>query len=572
MRPPRPLPRPWALVLPAILALAPPAQAHRPLRPAAGLLRSARTMGRPRPVPLRPLAGQGPLRPVPAALAARALASAAGRSLPGAPGAPAGLGGDLMVRLEVKASAPRVRSCGSCTLSADLRQGKASLWRWAVEEPDGGTLALDGSGQVRYTAPFVSRRRTVHVRASSACDGSFFGRTAIEVYPNALLAVLDPEPAPAGGPGLAVVAGGLQAAREPDDVWRLAARAARPHGVAYLPHTRQWLVSYPGNRAFFPGAGGGTLQSPDEAPDYRDLGRSAPLSCPTDLAPNGLDGPLWRCAFAESEQDRIRVVDARGVVEPLAGEAGSHRDAALDKHLDGPASQAQFRGPEGVAMDRDGTVYVADVGNGALRRIRDGQVATLLAAGPGRPRPGWGDRREGAKADLPVPLTGGLALDAGAGVLYVGGGHAVAAVQLGGEREGEVRLVLGDPARPGFEAWRGDPPATLAGVPCLRWPRHLACFRGRLYVSDHGNHALREYRPDTGELRTLAGDPHQAETRPGPLRSASPHLPPSAWGAMAYPMGLAFAPDGECRVATRDGVVALRGLDLGDPGAADGGR
>lgn len=570
MRPQIPTMRPWALVLPAILALAPPMLAQRPFRPAVRALRASPAVGRPRPVPPRPLpfrptACQGPLRPVPAAPAARGLASAAGPGIPGAPGAPAGLGGNLMVRLDVKPSVPCVRSCGSCTFSADLNRGRASLWQWTVEEPGGGTLALDQAGQVRYTAPLVSRKRTFHVRASSSLDGSFFGRAAIEVYPNPLLAVLDPEPAPAGtaGPHLVLVAGGLQAARDPDDVWRLALRIAQPHGIVCLPETRQWLVSYPGNRAFFTAVADGTLQKPDETPDYRDLGLTAPLSCPTDLAANGLDGPLWRCAFAETEQDRIRVLNARGVVTSLAGEGGSHRDDVADKHQDGPAGEARFWAPEGVAMDRDGTVYVADVGNGALRRIRDGRVDTLLAPGPGRARHAWGDRRDGWKAEYPVPLNGGLALDPESGVLYAGAGHAVLAVALGGEREGEIRTLLGHPGEAGFEDWRRDPPATLAGVPCLNVPRHLACFRGRLFISDHGNHALREYRPDTGELRTLAGDPRQAETRPGPLAGASPHLPPGARAALAYPMGLAFAPDGECRVATRDGVVALRGLDLG---------
>jgi hypothetical protein len=556
---PTPAPRPWARILPLLLILAPPAPAQRTLRSAAGLLRSARMGARPKPAPFRPLAGLGRL-PVAARPAVRAWSAAAGPGLPGAPGAPAGLGGDLLVRLEVKASASCVRSCGSCTLSTDLRRGQAAFWRWTVEEKDGGTLSLDADGQVRYTAPFVSSRRTFHVRASSALDGSFFGRTAIDVYPNALLTVLEPESA-TSEPGLALVAGGLQAARDTEDLWPLAARIARPHGVAYLPAGRRWLVTYPGNRAFFAAREDATPQRPGETPDYRDLGRSAPLSCPTDLAGNGLDGPLWRCVFAETDQDRIRVVDARGVVTPLAGEGGRHRDTGAEKHQDGPVAQARFGSPEGVAMDRDGVVYVADVGNGALRRIRAGQVTTLLAPGPGRARHAWGDRREGWKAEFPVPLNGGLALDPDAGVLYAGAGHAVLAVALAGPREGEARTLLGHPAEPGFEDWRKEPPATLAGVPCLNVPRHLAWFRGRLFISDHGNHAVREYRPDTGGLRTLAGDPKQAETRPGPLRCASPHLPPGACAALAYPMGLAFAPDGECRVATRDGVVALRGLD-----------
>ena len=49
---------------------------------------------------------------------------------------------------------------------------------------------------------------------------------------------------------------------------------------------------------------------------------------------------------------------------------------------DGTASQAQFCGPKGVAVDRDGTVYVADTDSGAVRRVRDGQVTTILTRDP----------------------------------------------------------------------------------------------------------------------------------------------------------------------------------------------
>ena len=52
--------------------------------------------------------------------------------------------------------------------------------------------------------------------------------------------------------------------------------------------------------------------------------------------------------------------------------------------LDGPAGEALFREPAGLALDAAGGVLVADVGNEAVRRIApDGQVTTL-AGGNGR--------------------------------------------------------------------------------------------------------------------------------------------------------------------------------------------
>jgi hypothetical protein len=445
-----------------------------------------------------------------------------------------------------------------------------------VEEADGGSLQLDAAGQAHYTAPLVNRKRTFHVRATSSFDSRVFGRVALEVRPHAMLAVLEPGPSdPAPVPTLRMVAGNpatwKESAGEPDP-WAMGGRFSRPHGLVSVAATGQWLVTYPGNRVFCqfedPPRAAEHLGPGPECPgagfcpkvDPRDWGEQVPLACPAHLADNRRPGADWLCAVSEPEQGRIRTVDARGVVRPLAGEAGSHRCLPSDKHRDGPAAQARFRSPVGVAMDGHGTVYVADVGNGALRRIRDGTVSTLVQSRHNPLLHHWAGRESGQPLELPARLNGALALDETGGRLYLGSGHGILAVVLEGERQGQVQVVVGDPLRPGFEGWQADPPGSLAGVPCLFWPNHLAWFRGRLYISDHGNHALRVFDPATGELRTLAGDPGQPHTRRGPLRGGSPHLAPEACAALAFPMGIAFNASGECRVATRDGVVALSGV------------
>lgn len=110
-----------------------------------------------------------------------------------------------------------------------------------------------------------------------------------------------------------------------------------------------------------------------------------------DTEPGLADGPGYRARFdgptglaidrqgrlyvADTRNHRIRQIAPNGKTTTLAGgEAG---------FADGPAPQAQFNSPCGVAVAPDGAVYVADTGNHRIRRIQDGQVTTLAGGAPG---------------------------------------------------------------------------------------------------------------------------------------------------------------------------------------------
>ncbi|MBR5116293.1 MAG: hypothetical protein IK096_04430, partial [Lachnospiraceae bacterium] len=75
--------------------------------------------------------------------------------------------------------------------------------------------------------------------------------------------------------------------------------------------------------------------------------------------------------IAESGANRI-LRWQNGEQEVVAG-TGERGDT------DGDAMSATFAAPQGIAVDDDGTIYVADTVNGAIRRIADGQVVTILA-------------------------------------------------------------------------------------------------------------------------------------------------------------------------------------------------
>ena len=98
--------------------------------------------------------------------------------------------------------------------------------------------------------------------------------------------------------------------------------------------------------------------------------------------PSGLalanDGNLY---VADTGNNRIRRVTPEGQVSTVAGDGNAG-------YVDGPASQARFNGPMGIAVDAHGNIYVADTYNDRIRMITtDGQVSTIAGAGT----PGYAD-------------------------------------------------------------------------------------------------------------------------------------------------------------------------------------
>ena len=107
--------------------------------------------------------------------------------------------------------------------------------------------------------------------------------------------------------------------------------------------------------------------------------------------PTGLcwaDGALY---VAETGRSRIlRVVNGQATV--LAGNSvlldGTEYEGG---YVDGPVEKARFDHPQGVAVGSDGTVYISDTGNGAVRRLANGRVTTMASSdqtpeAPVRPR------------------------------------------------------------------------------------------------------------------------------------------------------------------------------------------
>ena len=159
-----------------------------------------------------------------------------------------------------------------------------------------------------------------------------------------------------------------------------------------------------------------------------------------------------------------------------------------DGFADGAGAVAQFHHPEGVAVDAEGNILVADWGNDRVRKITpDGTVSTLAGSGSY----GFADGA-GAAAQFNEPR--GIAVD-GKGNILVADYHNHRVRKI--TPDGTVSTLAGS-GRKGF--------ADGAGAAAqFNGPRGVAVDGdGRIIITDSDNHRVRQITPD-GTVSTLAG-------------------------------------------------------------------
>ena len=117
--------------------------------------------------------------------------------------------------------------------------------------------------------------------------------------------------------------------------------------------------------------------------------------------------------IADRENHRIRRVDARGIITTFAG-VGSGKSSRLD----GPANMAVLDSPRGVAVDRWGNLYIADTQVKHIRRVDTTGTMTTIAgiSDSGSHSQFGGDGGMATRARLAFPT--GVAVDR-SGSVYI---------------------------------------------------------------------------------------------------------------------------------------------------------
>ncbi|HTC92402.1 MAG TPA: hypothetical protein VK699_02985 [Terriglobales bacterium] len=201
----------------------------------------------------------------------------------------------------------------------------------------------------------------------------------------------------------------------------------------------------------------------------------------------------------------------------------------------GPAEKAQLLDPIGVTVDNEGNLFIADAGNGVIRKVDVNGIIYTVAGNKSTTKYS-GDGGPAVDAGLEYPE--GVAVDS-KGNLFIADTYHCAIRKV--DTDANISTVAGlSPSAPGYSpqecGYQGDGGPAIRAM--LGMPKGIAVNdAGELFIADSGNDVVRKV--DTvGRISTIAGD----------------HI--DSRGQRDGPEGIAIDKDGNLIIAyTRKGVI-----------------
>jgi sugar lactone lactonase YvrE len=291
---------------------------------------------------------------------------------------------------------------------------------------------------------------------------------------------------------------------------------ARGHVIRRLSASGTWTTVAGNGRQGFAGDGGPAV--------------AAELDTPMGVVV-AVSGALY---IADAHNHRVRLVSPNGIISTLAGSGanGSGGDG-------GAASQATLRRPVALALNPDGSLYVADAADHRIRRVDANGIISTVA----------GNGEQGYSGDE-GPATSAR-IDSPSSLVFDSAGHLLFADRRNRrvrrvDADGTMHTVAGN----GLASGTGD--GVAIHTP-LAMPRGIGVDAdGNLFVAD--TQSQRVLLVGTGgSVGTAAGNGEQAAAvTPGGIRDVALNAPRSV--ALNGAGGMAIAGDGTNRVLLASAV------------------
>jgi sugar lactone lactonase YvrE len=230
-----------------------------------------------------------------------------------------------------------------------------------------------------------------------------------------------------------------------------------------------------GNTIIFAGNGSGGFFG-DNGPAI-----SAKLDKPKDIALD-TSGNLY---IADTDNHCIRKVDTSGIITTVAGigDSGGYSGDG------GSATSAKLNKPQGVAVDTDGNLYIADTENHRIRKVSTSGIITTVA---GTGTAGWSS---GPATTAKINKPTGIFVDS-SGKIYIADtdNHIIRCIF-----NNSIYLIAGS-----YQGYSGDGGWAISA----RLNKPEGVFKdsaGNIFIADTGNHAIRLINRHNGIITTLAG-------------------------------------------------------------------